>query len=577
MKHALMQNVCGAVSALALCMLSSSCDAVRTPTADRSLLSASSNQSDSLRDVPAAEVGLPPRPRLLDTDDSVLERSVAATQGLAFVAFKSPLSARTFEAAGHRAPVPSAVVRQGLEMLRSSGIEVLNVYRNLAMAYVRLKPGVPAALRHDPLVDLVEPLPDGRTLDQPTQLPAAAGAPLRVLQHVDSVQYVPWNVSFVRAPAAWPYARGSAPTIMLLGYGIAAHEDNPAVPSGNCGGWFNPCSTVWPNGTAELGVIAAQDNSFGVEGVAPSVQGAHVYVWRAVKDDGYIDWNTYFAGYDAAVSLHAWTVLVDFQHTDYVASEAYNVATLWSWADIVVSGVGSDGQYFSAVYPPSYLNVVGVSGVRSDSSFAAAPVTGCTWGGATGSNYGPMVTVAAPFWATTTINYSDGSSGYGNTRSNWSWCDVRLSAAHVAGVIVLIEDRFPTDPAASIIYRLTSTGSHSSSRDNYVGYGIPNAGAAVLASGPPPPPPPSLSVAIDGPNRVPARRSCTWTASASGGTAPYAYAWTVNGNPAGDDSDTLTITTPSSAFTIGVSATDANSLHATSSLSVSIGGISCQY
>jgi hypothetical protein len=89
--------------------------------------------------------------------------------------------------------------------------------------------------------------------------------------------------------------------------------------------------------------------------------------------------------------------------------------------------------------------------------------------------------------------------------------------------------------------------------------------------------PAPLSVAIDGPNPVPAHRYCTWDAMASGGTAPYAYSWTVNGNPAGDGSETLSITTPGSAFTIGVTATDANNLQAITSLSVRIGGSTCQY
>jgi len=87
---------------------------------------------------------------------------------------------------------------------------------------------------------------------------------------------------------------------------------------------------------------------------------------------------------------------------------------------------------------------------------------------------------------------------------------------------------------------------------------------------------PTLSVSINGPTLVPARRQCTWTAATSGGTPPYTYAWNVNGSGAGDGSDALTITTPSSAFTIGVTASDANSLQGQASLSVRIGGSSCQ-
>ena len=50
----------------------------------------------------------------------------------------------------------------------------------------------------------------------------------------------------------------------------------------------------------------------------------------------------------------------------------------------------------------------------------------------------------------------------------------------------------------------------------------------------------------------------------------------MNGSPAGDGSDTLTITTPGSSFTISVTATDANNLSGWTSVNVNIGGPSCQ-
>lgn len=89
-------------------------------------------------------------------------------------------------------------------------------------------------------------------------------------------------------------------------------------------------------------------------------------------------------------------------------------------------------------------------------------------------------------------------------------------------------------------------------------------------------PPPQISVTIYGPNLVPAHHSCTWTAAASGGTEPYSYQWEVNGSAAGDGSDTLTITTPGSNFTISVTATDANQLSGGTSVNVRVGGGSCE-
>jgi hypothetical protein len=90
----------------------------------------------------------------------------------------------------------------------------------------------------------------------------------------------------------------------------------------------------------------------------------------------------------------------------------------------------------------------------------------------------------------------------------------------------------------------------------------------------PPPPPPHVDVGISGPTRVPATAYCTWIAGASGGTEPYVFSWTANGAPAGDNSNTLNITTPGSGFLITVVAVDANGLANGQNLWVDVGGVS---
>ena len=91
----------------------------------------------------------------------------------------------------------------------------------------------------------------------------------------------------------------------------------------------------------------------------------------------------------------------------------------------------------------------------------------------------------------------------------------------------------------------------------------------------PPSPPPSVSVVITGPNLVPAHRYCTWAAGAYGGTEPYSYSWTVNGAPAGDGTETLSMTTLSSNFTITATAIDANGYTGISGMTVTVGGTGC--
>jgi hypothetical protein len=84
---------------------------------------------------------------------------------------------------------------------------------------------------------------------------------------------------------------------------------------------------------------------------------------------------------------------------------------------------------------------------------------------------------------------------------------------------------------------------------------VDKAAPKVVAFEPEPTPPPSVT--ISGTSEMQAYSWCQWSAPASGGTPPYSYAWTVDGQPAGDDSDMFTHAAGSSSFTIAVTVTDA--------------------
>jgi subtilisin family serine protease len=99
----------------------------------------------------------------------------------------------------------------------------------------------------------------------------------------------------------------------------------------------------------------------------------------------------------------------------------------------------------STVYPASYHDVIGVSGVMPDSSFASGPQGICvqssppdtlwaSWGNA--SNYGSYVELSAPFYTMTTApNGADHDYLY--------VCATSFAAPHVAGVAALIWEENP--------------------------------------------------------------------------------------------------------------------------------------
>lgn len=554
----------GATLFVVLGLCCASCERIASPTPEEGAAASlvSSDLGDVVRDVPATRVALPPHARDFDTDDAALGRAIEGAGGLAFVGFKSAASPRLSATQGHRAAVPQAATRAALDVLRHEGVEILEVYGASAMAYVRVPAGSAGALRRNPAVDFVEPPSHRAGIDEsalpvsPMRVPARAGG-------AAASQSVPWNITMVRAPQAWPYARGTQAKVMLLGTGLSAHVDLPTIPPGNCAGYFNACSSPLPDGQALLGIVAAIDNSYGIVGAAPGLQPQAIYIWRMVRDDYTPDWNLYLSGLNSATLAGIKTVLVEVIATEYWQAEATAIAAAWSAGTIVVAGVGSNGQRVTETYPASLPDVIGVSGVRDDSVFASAPVSGCTYG--PGSNYGPMVDLAAPFWAVTTY-----LGGYYDTKWVAHWCVSKLAAAHVAGIVALLQDRFPADPPGDIWYRLRATASHPAFQDEHIGFGVPDAGAAVLAS--PPVPPVLVSVTMSGPSAVPAYTYCTWSAGAYGGEEPYTYQWTLDGWPAGDGTNILYITTGASPFVLAVSATDANGRSGASMLSVAVDG-----
>jgi hypothetical protein len=392
----------GAVVGVAVALSCTACETTQSPTAgDLAVASLSVfSLADVLRDVPATQVAPPPQQRDYDGDDVALERAVQRAGGLAIVAFKSPASPRMLTVQGRRAAVPRAATERALDALRQAGVEILEVYGASAMAYVRLPRGLAGPLRRNAVVDFVEPLPDRGTLLEGAPGAQLGPASMRIVGS-SAAQYVPWNVAMVQAPQAWPYSTGSVSKIMIIGAGLNAHPDLPTVPSGNCGGYYNPCSSPFPDGPALLGIVAAMDNSYGIVGVAPGLQAQRIYIWRVLRDDGTWDDYSYLAGLNNATLAGIKTVLVEGISPQYWAAEAASIASAWAAGTIVVAGVGSSGQRVTVMYPASLPNVIGVSGVRNDSTFAANPTSGCTTG--PGSNYGPMVDVAAPFWATTTF------------------------------------------------------------------------------------------------------------------------------------------------------------------------------
>jgi hypothetical protein len=540
----------------ALCALAAGCERSEPTTgptpAGSQHLSLATN--DSVTDVPTLQLSLPRRARLFDTDAAALEASIHSTVGLAFVAFKSPSAARTFEAGGHRAAMSAAMVRRALSAVERPGVQVLKFYPLTGMVYARLGSGVATELRHDSLVDWVEPALKPK-LEPTLGSPVAPHGKAPTVHGAASVVTMPWNISLVNAPPAWSLTTGVSAKILILSGGIGNDPDLPAIPSGNCGGFFNACgdSPLWWDGTAIAGITWAMNGSYSIVGVAPGIRGSNIYSWSDWNNYTTLDLNMELTGISNGVDRGVRTMLIDFIHTDAIVSEQAAIEAAISAGVTVVAGAGSLGQYYSAIYPASYPNVIGVSGVRPDGVFAGAGT--CPYW-TTGSDYGPYVKLAAPIAGVTTF-------GGGRYYDFWwlGYCHTKLAAAHVAGAAALLNDLHPNWTPAQIAQALMLTASGGGTRINdQYGYGLLNVAAAVGYT--------PFSVTMSGPSRVKPNQQCGWFANTTGGVPPYSYTWIPSGHQ--DGNEVMESFSGSGQVTLTVWAYDARGWQATTSRTITV-------
>jgi hypothetical protein len=437
---------------------------------------------EQIQDVPALEMDLPPSPRPWDTSDDALIARVRQDSGQVAVAFRSQGQPSTLAGAGRPAPngkgrrgvrgaIGAASIRAGLQFLESRQVEIL-YYSPAGYAVVRIDPArlaeVIPELRRHPLIDYVEPL-------QPREpvgvVVSPVPAPVQQVTH--------WGISLIRAPTAWAKTGGENAGFVVVDFGHDdGHPDLFTLNATQCAGidagrCYDGELKHW-HGTRMMGVITASDNGLGTVGVAPRVPLGSIISYRACRPQvGDCPPGWIRAGIDYAGQIRTRAVNVSLSSGPYDATEANSVALAWSRGVVIVAAAGNlaTDPAGTVVYPAGYTNVIGVSGVRQDGSFATQGP--CTEVPYSGSNYGTHVDLSAPIEALTT---------YGTGRYMHS-CSTSTATAYVTGAAVLVASANPTWTNQQIVDRLIATANRSriptAGRNQYYGWGTVDVGKAV--------------------------------------------------------------------------------------------------
>jgi subtilisin len=478
---------------------------------------------ENLADVPAVTIDTPREPQRWTVSAEALEFALEEGDWHGYVGFKAAASPRvTVDGSGRslRHAVSADAIEEGLRLLASHDVELVYYNGLIGGSHVIFPPGVASDLRDHALIDFIDP----------NSWSSGRGAATVVRPAEDCCelpsQVTPIGAQLVRAPQTWTYATGDGVRVGFIddGYDVG-HEDLYNIGSGHCwDGDSNDCPSGggW-HGTLVAGVAVGRNNSVGVVGVAPGV-----------LDDAYwcSDYGT--AGRADCIGKMAqspWSVQIInmswWESDDYTSISTAVSQAFDNYGRLLISIANNRDSAStptppSTVYPASYEDVIGVSGVMPDSSFASGPQGICVhgsppdtlyagWGDA--SNYGDYVELSAPFYTITTA--PDGSD-----HDYLYVCGTSFAAPHVAGVAALIWEDSTSWSNDQVRQHLQNTAHDlgGSGWDQFYGYGLVDAYAAVASPPPPPPPPPPPTVQIQGPSQIPptAAEECAWNASVTG-------------------------------------------------------------
>lgn len=304
------------------------------------------------------------------------------------------------------------------------------------------------------------PTPTLTPTPTPTDL-SATTTPTATAETIASVQPVPWNITRIHAPEAWAVSTGSGVKVAVIDTGVDRdHPDLQGVINGcvNFIQSWKTCEDDNGHGTYVSGIIAAQNNTIGVVGVAPQTR---LYALKALnrRGSGYL--SDIIDALDWSVANGIGVINMSLGTTSNVQSFHDAIIRVASAGIIQVAAAGNSGPGTNTVnYPAKYPEVVAV--VATDSSNNVA-----SW-----SSRGPEVDIAAP-----------GVSVYSTYRGNGyrTLSGTSMASPHVAGVVALRLALHPAQSPQSIELLLESTADVLPFDATQVGAGLVNALNVVSA------------------------------------------------------------------------------------------------
>ena len=234
-------------------------------------------------------------------------------------------------------------------------------------------------------------------------------------------EVIPWGVERVRAPYVWDKSKGSGIKVAILDSGVADHPDlNLAEKISLIDSDGGSPDDFFGHGTMVAGVIGAQENEFGIVGVAPE---AELYSIKVINESGgflsdILDGIDWAIENDMDIVSMSFGSPVDSSVFEIKLAEAYNSGI------VLFASSGNDGG--DILFPAKYTSVVAVGNIDSNNEVPFG-------------NTGPSQELVAPGTEILTT-FLDNSYVIASGTS--------FSAPHAVGVATLILGDEKKDPSS---------------------------------------------------------------------------------------------------------------------------------
>ncbi len=288
-----------------------------------------------------------------------------------------------------------------------------------------------------------------------------------------------WHYPVMNLPQAWDYTVGSRSVVVAVidsGFSINHPDLTGVFTAGynfidNNSNVSEPMTSDDSHGTHVAGTIAAlSNNGIGVAGVTWGGFGISMIPIRGIKDSATLISSLLYAVDHGAK-------IINMSLGGPAGTSALHDAIKYADRNgvVMVAAAGNNGDG-NILYPAKYAETIAVGAVWEDGSTIKRSDYSC---------YGPELDVVAPGGWMTSYTDPNGvySTGWTPSGDNYMYMQgTSMAAPHVTGLVALLMGAGLTDPDdIRQTLRNTATDLGAAGRDDFYGYGLVNAEAALAS------------------------------------------------------------------------------------------------